>query len=211
MSTRVKNSADLEAYSRVVKKCLLAWDYKYLKPDREEVAVAYHDFCLELLRQTVRPSKELLPKAVKKEHKEVSHDDADCFVDRMMSVFKNLRLKGRTATSLKKINVKMRDLVAVAKKEVSSRVSPSPSPVHHKGGSSGSNQPSSENSRAKIFEKYGLPAHMAGTQKMVLEVSSDEDAAYAKASKPSAAEPSIDCEWLAMSLFSKGSMQMELV
>ena len=192
MSSRIKNSADFETYVSVVQKCLLSWDYKYLKPDWEDVAAAYHDFCLELLSKTGRPSKDLLLKAVKKVHTEAS-DDAVSFVDRMLSVFQQLRLKARTATSLKKVDVKIRDLVSAAKKDMST-LSPSPSPVNIKGGGSSSSK--HYEGRAEIFQQYGLSVDVAKSGSKLVEISSDEDAGNClQANSPTATKLSIDCEW----------------
>jgi len=197
MSSRIKNLADLDTYVSVVKKCLVTWDYKYLKPDWEDVASAYHDFCLELIGKTCRPSKELLLKAVKKVHAEAG-DDALSFVERMLSVFQQLRAKARTCTSLKKVDVKIRDLVAAAKKHMTTHRSPSLSPVHTQGdgSSSSSSKPANkcENpSRAQIFQQYGLSADLARSGNKPVEISSDEDPADLKAHSP--ATLSIDCEW----------------
>ena len=158
MSKRIKNQADLSEYVKVFKSCLSSWTTEYMKADPDEVATFYFDFIDELHCKTPRPCKELLVKACKKVHPEVSDGEINLFGDRMTTVFKHLRVKARTSTSGKKLPKKIMLLVQRMKGCDSIKTHPSPSPEHNPPSSSSGTfeLSSSAPSRASIFEMFGL-------------------------------------------------------
>jgi len=138
MGSRIKNSASIDMYVKVIRSNLPAFGQDYLKPSLDQVAADYYDFLDELLDKTPRPTKDLLFKGCKTVHPEAAAEDINAWANKMLEVLVHLRGKAKTSTSMVRINPKIKLLVKKLKKMKQCDLSPSPEQDRCPGSTKGS-------------------------------------------------------------------------